>query len=78
MVDQAETKQLEPTMVGSKAASKACNMFNCFDVYRFVARNYNQDMYHADSRAGAGWLEGEVSKFSFTHQQFGQSLQEMR
>ena len=35
MVDQAKTKQLEPTMVGSKAASKACNMFNCFDVYRF-------------------------------------------
>ena len=35
MVDRAETKQLEPSMVGSKAASKACNMFNCFDVYRF-------------------------------------------
>ena len=35
MVDRAETKQLELTMVGSKAASKACNMFNCFDVYRF-------------------------------------------
>ena len=44
MVDQAKTKQLEPTMVGSKAASKACNMFNCFDVYRFVARNYNLDI----------------------------------
>ena len=77
MVDRAEAVQLEPSMVGSKVASKACNMFNCFDVYRFVARIYNLD-YHTDSRPDAGWLEGEVSKFSSTHQQFGQSLQEMR
>ena len=77
MVDRADTKQLEPSMVGSKASSKACNMFNCFDVYRFVARIYNLD-YHTDSRPDAEWLEGEVSKFSFTLQQFGQSLQEMR
>jgi len=34
LVDRAENVELEPTMVGSKAASKACNMFNCFDVYR--------------------------------------------
>ena len=27
---------------------------------------------------GVGWSEGEVWKFSFTHQQFGRSLQEMR
>ena len=39
LVDRAEVEQLEPTMVGSKAASKACNMFNCFDVYRFEERN---------------------------------------
>ena len=35
MVDRAEDVQLDPSMVGSKAASKSCNMFNCFDVYRF-------------------------------------------
>ena len=36
LVDRAESVLLEPNMVGSKAASKACNMFNCFDVYRSV------------------------------------------
>ena len=39
MVDRAKVVQLEPTMVGSKAARKTCNMFNCFDVYRFEERN---------------------------------------
>lgn len=34
LVDRAEDVQLDPSMVGSKAASKSCNMFNCFDVYR--------------------------------------------
>ena len=38
MVDRAEDVQLDPSMVGSKAASKSCNMFNCFDVYRFGRR----------------------------------------
>ena len=36
LVDRAENVQLEPTMLGSKASSKACNMFNCFDVYRLI------------------------------------------
>ena len=34
-MDRAEDVQLDPSMVGSKAASKSCNMFNCFHVYRF-------------------------------------------
>ena len=57
MVDRAETKQLELTMVGSNAASKACNMFNCFNVYRFgeeMEENINT------LTLGVGWSEGEV------------------
>ena len=52
LVDRAEAMQLEPTMVGSKAASKACNMFNCFDVYRFEELNIDASMPLLQVRGG--------------------------
>ena len=52
MVDKAKVEQLEPTMVGSKAARKACNMFNCFDVYRFEELNIDATMPLLQVRGG--------------------------
>ena len=62
MVDRAEDVQLDPSMVGSKAASKSCNMFNCFDVYRFGFEKcivYQRHQY-SFVLVGVGWLEEEV------------------